>query len=97
MPRNTSSSPDPLAAFDALSAEPAPLTDGAIRCMLAGCNGIVRADFVFTFTADGAEHKLGVCYNKTKHLALLKRGAFSKADLRRAMSVLDHAIAQNVG
>lgn len=94
MPRTTTSAPDPIAAFDALSAEPAPLTDGAIRCMLAGCNGIVRADFVFTFGAD-SEHSLGVCYNKTKHLALLKRGAFSKADLRRAMTVLDKAIAQH--
>ena len=87
---------DPLAAFDALRAEPAPLTDGAIRCMLAECNGIVRKDFVFTFSdAGGDEHKLGVCYNRTKHLALLKRNAFTKADLRRAMDVLDRAVAQN--
>lgn len=92
--KNSAPAPDPLAAFDALASEPAPLTDGAVRCMLDGCNGIVKAGFVFTFGEDN-EHQLGVCYNKTKHLALLKRGRFTKADLRRAMNVLDRAIAQN--
>ena len=73
----TTAQVDPLAAFDAMRAEPAPLTDGAIRCMLAECNGIVRKDYVFTFKSDdGAEHKLGVCYNRVKHGTLLKRNAF---------------------
>jgi len=85
---------DPLAAFDALADTPAPLTDGAIRCCITGCNGIVRKDFVFSFGAD-AEHKLGLCYNKDRHQALVKQGKATKAELSRGMKILDKAVLQN--
>jgi len=96
MPKGTSSPVDPLAAFNALQAEPAPLTDGAARCGLNGCNGIVKSDYVFEFEdAEGATHRIGLCPNKARHAAAIASGEATKKQLANWMQVVDRAVAQN--
>ena len=59
------------------------LTNGAIRCSIEGCGGIVRADFVVT-TVNGKalSAPIGLCPQREIHQALAQQDPNVQKDVR---------------
>ena len=60
------------------------LTDGAIRCSIEGCGGIVKKDYVLT---EFSEQPIGMCAQKSTHQLLMAHSPAVKTQVSRMLTL----------